>query len=149
MIIIFPWFVLEVMQVLWLETSITLLWKWGLFWYGSVSWASLIAWKRFILASSKRLLCWILLLNFLSKGVYCAFQSLAQQYSSEFLQSELERTRINTACFAESIPLDSVPEPAKSAYSPYRNSMDSPSKSHRGTHSTGSSSFSRHRYWWA
>ncbi|XP_004496374.1 exocyst complex component SEC5A-like isoform X2 [Cicer arietinum] len=72
--------------------------------------------------------------------------SLAQQYSSEFLQSELERTRINTACFAESIPLDSVPEPAKSAYSPYRNSMDSPSKSHRGTHSTGSSSFSRHRY---
>ncbi|KAG4919258.1 hypothetical protein JHK85_057539 [Glycine max] len=57
--------------------------------------------------------------------------SLAQQYSSEFLQSELERTRINTACFAESIPLDSLPEPAKSAYSPFRNSMDSPSRKHR------------------
>lgn len=69
--------------------------------------------------------------------------SLAQQYSSEFLQSELERTRINTACFAESIPLDSVPEPAKSAYSPYKNSMDSPSRSSsRGTYNTGSSNFS-------
>ncbi|KAE9611393.1 putative exocyst complex component EXOC2/Sec5 [Lupinus albus] len=40
--------------------------------------------------------------------------ALAQQYSTEFLQAELERTRINTACFSESIPLDSVPEPAKS-----------------------------------
>ncbi|KAH1191366.1 Exocyst complex component SEC5B [Glycine max] len=65
--------------------------------------------------------------------------SLAQQYSSEFLQSELERTRINTACFAESIPLDSLPEPAKSAYSPFRNSMDSPSRKHRGTYNTGAS----------
>ncbi|KAG4910684.1 hypothetical protein JHK87_056800 [Glycine soja] len=72
--------------------------------------------------------------------------SLAQQYSSEFLQSELERTRINTACFAESIPLDSLPEPAKSAYSPFRNSMDSPSRKHRGTYNTGASSFSRHRH---
>ncbi|KAG4998081.1 hypothetical protein JHK84_029103 [Glycine max] len=72
--------------------------------------------------------------------------SLAQQYSSEFLQSELERTRINTACFAESFPLDSVPEPAKSAYSPFRNSMDSPSRNHRGTYNTGASSFSRHRH---
>ncbi|GAU15950.1 hypothetical protein TSUD_41730 [Trifolium subterraneum] len=72
--------------------------------------------------------------------------SLAQQYSSEFLQPELERTRINTACFAESIPLDSVPEPAKAAYSPYMNSMDSPSRSSRGTHNTGSSGVSRNRY---
>ncbi|XP_061366576.1 exocyst complex component SEC5A-like isoform X1 [Gastrolobium bilobum] len=72
--------------------------------------------------------------------------SLAQQFSSEFLQSELERTRINTACFAESIPLDSVPEPAKSAYSPFRNAMESPSKNYRGTYNTGSSSFSRHRH---
>ncbi|CAJ2629717.1 unnamed protein product [Trifolium pratense] len=72
--------------------------------------------------------------------------SLAQQYSSEFLQLELERTRINTACFAESIPLDSVPEPAKAAYSPYRNSMESPSRSSKGTHNTGSSGFSRNRY---
>ncbi|KAK7343812.1 hypothetical protein VNO77_12855 [Canavalia gladiata] len=72
--------------------------------------------------------------------------SLAQQYSSEFLQSELERTRINTACFAESIPLESVPEPAKSAYSPFRNSMDSPSRNYRGTYNTGSAGFSRHRH---
>ncbi|KAK7391152.1 hypothetical protein VNO78_19563 [Psophocarpus tetragonolobus] len=72
--------------------------------------------------------------------------SLAQQYSSEFLQSELERTRINTACFAESIPLDSVPEPAKSAYSPFRNSVDSPGRNYRGTYNTGSSNFARHRH---
>lgn len=72
--------------------------------------------------------------------------SLAQQYSSEFLHTELERTRINTACFAESIPLDTVPEPAKSAYSPFRNSMDSPSRNYRGAHNIGSSGFSRHRH---
>ncbi|QCE08004.1 Exocyst complex component EXOC2/Sec5 [Vigna unguiculata] len=72
--------------------------------------------------------------------------SLAQQYSSEFLQLELERTRINTACFAESIPLDTVPEPAKSAYSPFRNSMDSPSKAYRGAQKTGSTNFPRHRH---
>ncbi|XP_057423045.1 exocyst complex component SEC5A-like isoform X2 [Lotus japonicus] len=72
--------------------------------------------------------------------------SLAQQYSSEFLQLELERTRINTACFAESIPLDSVPESAKSAYSPFKNSMDSPSKNYRGNFNTGSSGFSRQRH---
>ncbi|XP_043720112.1 exocyst complex component SEC5A-like [Telopea speciosissima] len=52
--------------------------------------------------------------------------ALAQQYSSELLQAELERTRINTACFAESIPLDSVPEPAKAAYASFRGSVDSP-----------------------
>ncbi|KAK6131022.1 hypothetical protein DH2020_035233 [Rehmannia glutinosa] len=34
--------------------------------------------------------------------------ALAQQYSSELLQAELERTRINTACFVETLPLDSV-----------------------------------------
>ncbi|XP_014513512.1 exocyst complex component SEC5A isoform X2 [Vigna radiata var. radiata] len=72
--------------------------------------------------------------------------ALAQQYSSEFLQLELERTRINTACFAESIPLDTMPEPAKSAYSPFRNSTDSPSKTYRGTNKTGSSNFPRHRH---
>ncbi|KAL4651561.1 hypothetical protein ACB092_01G169400 [Castanea dentata] len=70
--------------------------------------------------------------------------ALAQQYSSELLQAELERTRINTACFVESIPLDSVPEAAKSAYASFR-SIDSPSKNYRGTHATGSPSFSRHR----
>ncbi|KAL0391817.1 UNVERIFIED_CONTAM: Exocyst complex component SEC5B [Sesamum radiatum] len=46
--------------------------------------------------------------------------ALAQQYSSELLQAELERTRINTACFVESLPLDSVPESAKAAYASFR-----------------------------
>ncbi|KAJ9166804.1 hypothetical protein P3X46_021502 [Hevea brasiliensis] len=70
--------------------------------------------------------------------------ALAQQCSSELLQAELERTRINTACFIESIPLDSVPEPAKAAYG-FRGSMDSPSKNYRGTQAMGSPSFSRQR----
>ncbi|CAK7346787.1 unnamed protein product [Dovyalis caffra] len=77
--------------------------------------------------------------------------ALAQQCSSELLQSELERTRINTACFVESIPLDSVPESAKAAYayrgsmdSP-RNYMDSPGRNYRGAQAMGSPSFSRHR----
>ncbi|KAI3993207.1 hypothetical protein MKX01_009950 [Papaver californicum] len=73
--------------------------------------------------------------------------ALAQQYSSELLQSELERTRINTACFVESIPLDSVPEPVKSAYSSFRGSMDSPSRSYKAaaTQPVGSPGFSRQR----
>lgn len=71
--------------------------------------------------------------------------ALAQQYSSELLQSELERTRINTACFVESIPLDSVPESAKSAYASLRGSLDSPSISFRASQHIGSPSFSRPR----
>ncbi|CAI9116547.1 OLC1v1017724C2 [Oldenlandia corymbosa var. corymbosa] len=80
--------------------------------------------------------------------------ALAQQYSSELLQTELERTRINTACFVESIPLDSVPESAKVAYASFRGSMDSPSfrgmdspssRSYKSSQSFGSPSFSRHR----
>ncbi|KAL6527500.1 hypothetical protein OROGR_016590 [Orobanche gracilis] len=68
--------------------------------------------------------------------------ALAQQYSSELLQGELERTRINTACFVETLPLDSVPESAKAAYASLRGSMDSPSRRSYGGHSP---SFSRHR----
>ncbi|KAH0695263.1 hypothetical protein KY285_022360 [Solanum tuberosum] len=64
--------------------------------------------------------------------------ALAQQYSSELLQSELERTRLNTACFVESTPLDSVPESAKAAYASLRGSMDSPSRSFRGSQHIGS-----------
>ncbi|KAK1361317.1 Exocyst complex component SEC5 [Heracleum sosnowskyi] len=56
--------------------------------------------------------------------------ALAQQYSSELLQAELERTRVNTACFIESYPLDSVPEQAKASI---RGSMDSPSGSFKST----------------
>ncbi|KAL9395998.1 hypothetical protein Peur_010251 [Populus x canadensis] len=77
--------------------------------------------------------------------------ALAEQCSSELLQSELERTRINTACFIESIPLDSVPESAKAAYA-YRGSMDSPrsymdspGRNYRGSQAMGSPGFSRHR----
>ncbi|CAA3030282.1 exocyst complex component SEC5A-like isoform X1 [Olea europaea var. sylvestris] len=69
--------------------------------------------------------------------------ALAQQYSSELLQAELERTRINTACFVESIALDSVPESAKAAYASFR---DSPNRSFGGTQSFGSPSFSRRRH---
>ncbi|KAL3845429.1 hypothetical protein ACJIZ3_002832 [Penstemon smallii] len=71
--------------------------------------------------------------------------ALAQQYSSELLQAELERTRINTACFVESLPLDSVPESAKAAYASFRGSMDSPSRNYRGTQPLNSPSFSRQR----
>ncbi|KAK3229916.1 hypothetical protein Dsin_001797 [Dipteronia sinensis] len=71
--------------------------------------------------------------------------ALAQQYSSELLQAELERTRINTACFVESIPLDSVPESAKAAYASFRGSVESPSRNYRGTQAMGSPSFSRQR----
>ncbi|XP_057966275.1 exocyst complex component SEC5A-like [Malania oleifera] len=71
--------------------------------------------------------------------------ALAQQCSSEILQGELERTRVNTACFMESIVLDSVPEFAKAAYTSFRSPMDSPSRNYRGTQSISSPSFSRHR----
>ncbi|KAK6938280.1 Exocyst complex component EXOC2/Sec5, N-terminal domain, partial [Dillenia turbinata] len=64
--------------------------------------------------------------------------ALAQQYSSELLQTELERTRINTACFAESMPLESVPEPAKAAYASARGPLDSPSRNYRGSVASGS-----------
>jgi exocyst complex component 2 len=72
--------------------------------------------------------------------------ALAQQYSSELLQAELERTRINTACFVESIPLDSVPESAKAAYASFRGSVESPNRKFKGSQSTvGSPGFSRQR----
>ncbi|XP_058179698.1 exocyst complex component SEC5A-like isoform X2 [Rhododendron vialii] len=72
--------------------------------------------------------------------------ALAQQYSSELLQGELERTRINTACFVESIVLDSVPESARAAYASFRGSMDSPSRNFRGNlQPVGSPGFSRQR----
>ncbi|XP_059287084.1 exocyst complex component SEC5A-like [Lycium ferocissimum] len=68
--------------------------------------------------------------------------ALAQQYSSDLLQSELERTRINTACFVESIPLDSVPDSAKAAYASFRGSTDSPG---RGSQNVGPASYSKQR----
>ncbi|XP_031389496.1 exocyst complex component SEC5A-like isoform X2 [Punica granatum] len=73
--------------------------------------------------------------------------AFAQQYSSELLQSELERTRINTACFVESTPFDTMPERAKPAHMSFRSgaSMDSPSRNFRGSQASASPSFSRHR----
>ncbi|OMO51051.1 hypothetical protein COLO4_37835 [Corchorus olitorius] len=72
--------------------------------------------------------------------------ALAQQYSSELLQAELERTRINTACFVESLALDNAPESAKAAYASFRgSSMDSPSRNYRGTQAMGSPSFAQRR----
>ncbi|XP_077241364.1 exocyst complex component SEC5A-like [Tasmannia lanceolata] len=67
--------------------------------------------------------------------------ALAQQYSAELLQTELERSRINIACFME--PSVLVPETAKSPYASFRgSSLDSPSRNHRGS---GSPGFSRQR----
>ncbi|OMO55257.1 hypothetical protein CCACVL1_27330 [Corchorus capsularis] len=72
--------------------------------------------------------------------------ALAQQYSSELLQAELERTRINTACFVESLALDNAPESAKAAYASFRgSSMDSPSRNYRGAQAMGSPSFAQRR----
>nr|KJB28999.1 hypothetical protein B456_005G079300 [Gossypium raimondii] len=71
--------------------------------------------------------------------------ALAQQYSSELLQGELERTRINTACFVESLPMESAPDSVKAAYASFRGPMDSPSKNYRGTQATGSPSFTQRR----
>ncbi|KAG9444323.1 hypothetical protein H6P81_015663 [Aristolochia fimbriata] len=66
--------------------------------------------------------------------------ALAQQYSSDLLQAELERTRLNIACFIE--PIDPVPESAK-VYS-FRGHVDSP-KNIRGSQAVGSPGFSRQR----
>ncbi|XP_022773383.1 exocyst complex component SEC5A-like isoform X2 [Durio zibethinus] len=71
--------------------------------------------------------------------------ALAQQYSSELLQAELERTRINTACFVESLPLESAPESAKAAYASFRGSMDSSSGNYRGAQAMESPSFTQRR----
>ncbi|XP_021903617.1 exocyst complex component SEC5A-like isoform X2 [Carica papaya] len=71
--------------------------------------------------------------------------ALAQQYTSDLLEAELERTRINTACFVESLPLESAPESAKAAYASFRGPMDSPSRNNRSAQPAGSPSFSRQR----
>ncbi|KAJ8771750.1 hypothetical protein K2173_026927 [Erythroxylum novogranatense] len=70
--------------------------------------------------------------------------ALAQQCSSGLLQNELERTRINTACFAESMPLDLVPEPAKATYA-FKGSMESRSRNYNSSQTMGSPGFSRQR----
>ncbi|KAD3066379.1 hypothetical protein R6Q59_019445 [Mikania micrantha] len=64
--------------------------------------------------------------------------ALAQQCSTELLQSELERTRINTACFMESFPLEFAPESVKVAYASFRGSMDASSGVFSGAQAVGS-----------
>ncbi|KAI7747045.1 hypothetical protein M8C21_025231 [Ambrosia artemisiifolia] len=64
--------------------------------------------------------------------------ALAQQCSSELLQSELERTRINTACFMESFPLEFAPESVKVAYASFRGSMDASNGVFMGAQAVGS-----------
>ncbi|KAM7274154.1 hypothetical protein ACFE04_028818 [Oxalis oulophora] len=52
----------------------------------------------------------------------------------QLMLEELERTRINTACFVEKLPVDTMPEPAKAAYSSFQEQVDSPSRrNQRGT----------------
>ncbi|KAI3770571.1 hypothetical protein L6452_01709 [Arctium lappa] len=74
--------------------------------------------------------------------------ALAQQCSSELLQLELNRTRINTACFGESLPLDSTAAKGGAGYSSFRGgSMESPSMNYGGKQGVGvgSPSFSRQK----
>ncbi|CAN6880530.1 unnamed protein product, partial [Brassica oleracea var. botrytis] len=53
--------------------------------------------------------------------------ALTQQCSNELLQLELEKTRLNSACFVETSPLDSISPVAKFAYSSSR----APSRNYR------------------
>ncbi|KAL8171929.1 LOW QUALITY PROTEIN: hypothetical protein V2J09_023733 [Rumex salicifolius] len=72
--------------------------------------------------------------------------ALAQQCSSELLQAELMRTRLNTACFAEAVPLDSVaPRSKVSALSSFKSPLDSPSKNYTRNQGLNSPSMARHR----
>ncbi|KAL4182744.1 hypothetical protein AMTRI_Chr11g94660 [Amborella trichopoda] len=74
--------------------------------------------------------------------------AMAQQFISDLLEVELERTHINISCFMESsLPLESVPQqPPQPTYPPYRGSLDSPSRNYRGSQPVGSPGFSRHRH---
>ncbi|VVA95532.1 unnamed protein product [Arabis nemorensis] len=71
--------------------------------------------------------------------------ALTKQCSSELLQTELERTRVNTACFAESTPLEPTAPLPRASYSSFKGSMDSPSRNYRGSQSSGSPIQSRPR----
>ncbi|XP_071701339.1 exocyst complex component SEC5B-like [Rutidosis leptorrhynchoides] len=70
--------------------------------------------------------------------------ALAQQCSIDLLQSELKRTQMNTACFVESLPLDSGLAAVKtSAHGSFRGRTDSPNISFGVKQGVGSPSFSR------
>ncbi|KAL0919365.1 hypothetical protein M5K25_011455 [Dendrobium thyrsiflorum] len=70
--------------------------------------------------------------------------ALAQQYSSELLEGELERTRLNISCFMEaSLQQNSVPAAQKPSYSSLQKTVSSPH--YRRQQTVNSPSFSRHR----
>lgn len=70
--------------------------------------------------------------------------ALAQQYSSELLEAELERTRLNIACFMDSsLQPASVPVNPKPTYSSFQGPVSSPS--FRRQQTVSSPGFSRHR----
>ncbi|KAM7272024.1 hypothetical protein ACFE04_031238 [Oxalis oulophora] len=65
----------------------------------------------------------------LDGGVHCKQVSEIVDYHhadkvtnlpGQLMLEELERTRINTACFVEKLPVDTMPEPAKAAYSSFQ-----------------------------
>ncbi|CAL9193176.1 unnamed protein product [Musa hybrid cultivar] len=69
---------------------------------------------------------------------------LAQQYSSEILESELERTRLNIVCFMESsLQPASFTGPPKPAFASHQGSVASPS--YRRQQTVGSPAYSRQR----
>ncbi|RRT84395.1 hypothetical protein B296_00004508 [Ensete ventricosum] len=69
---------------------------------------------------------------------------LAQQYSSEILESELERTRLNIVCFMESsLQPTSFTGPPKPAFASHQGSVSSPS--YRRQQTVGSPAYSRQR----
>ncbi|KAJ6834426.1 exocyst complex component SEC5A-like [Iris pallida] len=70
--------------------------------------------------------------------------ALAHQYSTELLDRELERTRLNIACFMDSSPQStSFTGSAKPAFSSYQGSVSSPS--YRRQQTVGSPAHSRRR----
>ncbi|XP_042416206.1 exocyst complex component SEC5B-like [Zingiber officinale] len=70
--------------------------------------------------------------------------ALAQQFSSELLEGELERTRLNIVCFMEaSLHPTSHQGPQKSAFSSLQGPVGSPN--HRRQQNVGSPAYSRQR----
>ncbi|KAH7657365.1 Exocyst complex component EXOC2/Sec5 protein [Dioscorea alata] len=70
--------------------------------------------------------------------------ALAQQYSSELLEAELERTRLNIACFMDSsLQPTSIPMNPKPTYSSFQGPVAS--QSFRRQQTVSSPGFSRHR----
>ncbi|XP_074568127.1 exocyst complex component SEC5A-like [Curcuma longa] len=70
--------------------------------------------------------------------------ALAQQYSSELLEAELERTRLNIICFMESsLHPTTITGPPKPAYSSLQGHVGSPN--YRKQQTVGSPAYSRQR----